>query len=105
MLPIGPDAVELSSNLMCGPKNPLQTRSDQAAVFSANLRISSYYLFFASPASYVTYFSDVDHDLQATEARAALNQVKVKDAANRALHALFLESLGVTYGSSCLINL
>ncbi len=95
LLPISPQAITMIANLTCGPVIPGQTLDDQPAYYTAEFNISAHYIYFASDASYVTYASVVDHSLQFLEDSAPLNEQNVKDAVNRALHALAMNAVEV----------
>ena len=93
-LPVPSTAITIQYPVTCGPAHPLQTRSDQASVFSVTgISIEARYTLFAKTASYVTYLNtSVDHNLQTSELLARLSQVNVRNAIEEALRLLFLET-------------
>ncbi len=81
-----------SSNLTCGPYNPLATQDDQRAAFTVSgLTMTALYTLFAQGATYVTYNNpSVDHSQQVSEILAPLSISAVRNAFQSSLRRIFL---------------
>ena len=92
-LPIVSSAVTINGLITCGPVNPVQTRSDQAAAFAVSFNLTAYYANFALGASYVTFADpNVDTSLQHPEASAPLGQSIALAVTQNALYNVVLKA-------------
>ena len=94
------DGISFASGaIVCGPQYPLQTRSDQHALFVVEgLQLTTLYTMFAKGVGYVTYASpSVNHNLQVSEALAPLSIAAVRSALQTSLRRVFLATMQSYY--------
>ena len=99
-LPLPADGISFASGaIVCGPQYPLQTRSDQHALFVVEgLQLTTLYTMFAKGVGYVTYASpSVNHNLQVSEALAPLSIAAVRSALQTSLRRVFLATMQSYY--------
>jgi hypothetical protein len=84
-LPVLAPGIDLTSDLTCGPRNPLQSRHDQPAAFSVSLTLTAVYSLFAANASYVDFPSAINSSLLGSETTAPLRLSAVRSSVESAL--------------------
>ena len=88
-----------TSNIVCRPQYPLQTRDDQHALFALEVAVTGLYVYFANGASYVTYNNGAvtTGNKQLSETSAALSQARVRAAVQLVMRRVTLNTLQAHY--------